>query len=68
MGIFRRAPKLKNYRMPDGQFPVCPHCDHEVDGLAAVTIGGQFGEAQSWCCPHCFRILGIGHHADDVAT
>ena len=38
--------------------PICPHCEVKLDRLIEVKEG-WFADRRVFCCPHCFKIVGI---------
>jgi uncharacterized protein with PIN domain len=43
--------------------PVCPHCEEELTEVYTKAKGVPFAAGTNvvYFCPHCRKVLGIGH-------
>jgi uncharacterized protein with PIN domain len=41
--------------------PICPHCEKDVDAIAARRVESALGVRFLYYCPQCRKILGISH-------
>ncbi|MDY7104722.1 MAG: hypothetical protein S0880_26350 [Actinomycetota bacterium] len=59
-----RAPQNKRlpiYVPTDGVQPICPHCEHPLEGVYRQDMAESLGKAHLWFCLVCRKVLGVSH-------
>jgi hypothetical protein len=49
--------------------PVCPHCDKQLGKLMARKLQASFlSRRLVYCCPYCYKVLGVSHRKGFLAS
>ncbi len=53
--------RLATYIPAKGVTPLCPHCEHEIEGVYQQELDEGLGKANLWFCMTCRKSLGVSH-------
>ena len=49
----------KSFHPPEGANPICPHCEHYIDGIYTQEVANEFGKTWLFFCRSCAKVLGV---------